>query len=206
MVVPLSRSAWHGAAIMMDKPAQRRALRAARGGYLAAISPADRARAFHVLPSPMTPLFSDRPAVAGYVAVGDECDAMALLELIAERGCPVALPWFADQGAAMHFKIWTPGQPLAPAPFGGGQPADTAADVDPQLLLLPLIGFTRAGQRLGQGGGHYDRALARLPDAVAVGVAWSAQEAAALPVDPWDVPLDHILTEREWITPMKAST
>ena len=205
MVVPLSAPLCHSTAAMTDKPTLRQELRAARRDYLAAITPADRARAFRVLPSPMTPLFADRPTVAGYAAIGEECDVTELLELIAERGCPLALPWFADRAAPMRFKAWMPGAPLAPAPFGGGQPADDAPDVDPQLLLVPLIGFDRGGNRLGQGGGHYDRALARLPGATRIGIAWSAQEAETLPADPWDLVLDHILTEREWITPMKAT-
>jgi 5-formyltetrahydrofolate cyclo-ligase len=53
---------------------------------------------------------------------------------------------------------------------------------------------------LGQGGGHYDRALSLLGQAITVGIAWSIQEIDFLPADPWDMPLNHILTEKEWIS------
>jgi 5-formyltetrahydrofolate cyclo-ligase len=56
-------------------------------------------------------------------------------------------------------------------------------------------------RRLGQGAGFYDRAFARLPAARRIGLAWSAQEADALPADPWDVPLHAVATEKEWIEP-----
>jgi 5-formyltetrahydrofolate cyclo-ligase len=53
--------------------------------------------------------------------------------------------------------------------------------------------------RLGQGAGHYDRALSVLDNCTSIGVAWSVQQANILPTDPWDVPLDAVLTERSWI-------
>lgn len=185
-----------------DKPSLRRELRRERRDYVARMSQADRRRAFFVMPGVAAPLFADRPVVAGYAAIGDECDVAALLARIQALGCRIALPWFAARGAAMQFRLWNVDEPLAEAPFGGGQPHAQSPIVAPQLLLLPLVGFDRQGNRLGQGGGHYDRALERLPGAVSIGVGWSAQEAESLPADSWDVPLDHILTEREWITPM----
>ena len=54
--------------------------------------------------------------------------------------------------------------------------------------------------RLGQGAGHYDRALSLLDSAFIVGIAWSAQEAPLLPADPWDIPLNAVLTEKAWIS------
>lgn len=192
--------------MMMNKTSLRRHLRDVRRAYVARMSATDRARTFSILPSPIKPLFAHRPVVAGYAAVAGECNVMTLLGQIDALGCPVALPWFANRSAPMQFKLWMPGTALSPAPFGGGQPEDAAQTVDPAVLLMPLIGFDRAGNRLGQGGGHYDRLLAQHADAVAVGVGWSVQEVTEIPTDPWDIPLDHILTEREWITPMKAST
>ncbi len=186
---------------MIDKSTLRGEFRGKRGAYLASMRPQDRARAFSVIPSIMTPLLDKAPVVAGYVAIGTEADPAALLAQIDQRGCPIALPWFADRNASMRFRAWTPGDLLEQAPFGGGQPSGDSPQLTPSVLILPLVAFDRSGTRLGQGGGHYDRFLETLPDARAIGLAWSAQEAEALPRDPWDVPLTHILTEREWITP-----
>jgi 5-formyltetrahydrofolate cyclo-ligase len=54
--------------------------------------------------------------------------------------------------------------------------------------------------RLGQGAGHYDRALSVLDQSIAIGLAWSVQFTFALASDIWDVPLDAVLTEKSWIT------
>jgi 5-formyltetrahydrofolate cyclo-ligase len=77
------------------------------------------------------------------------------------------------------------------------EPDANAPMVAPDLVLVPLIGATLAGQRLGQGGGYYDRTLARLRATgrvTALGLAWDAQIVAALPADPWDEMLDWIAT------------
>ena len=71
------------------------------------------------------------------------------------------------------------------------------------VILLPLLGFTRSGQRLGMGGGYYDRCLAfrqRLPaPPVLIGVGYGFQELPALGHAPWDVRLDAVVTEREFL-------
>jgi 5-formyltetrahydrofolate cyclo-ligase len=71
--------------------------------------------------------------------------------------------------------------------------------MSPDIILVPLLAFDRQGRRLGQGGGHYDRLLARNPQAKAVGLAYAAQEVPLVPTEPHDRRLDWILTEREAI-------
>ena len=81
-------------------------------------------------------------------------------------------------------------------------PDDQAPIVSPAIIVAPLLAFTRAGGRLGYGGGYYDRTLADLRKAgevLAVGYAYGAQEVDALPLSPLDQPLDWIVTEREVI-------
>jgi 5-formyltetrahydrofolate cyclo-ligase len=104
-------------------------------------------------------------------------------------------------GDTMAFAAWGRDDPLVIGPYGIRQPAPEAPRVAPDLILAPLVGFDRAMNRLGQGGGHYDRAFAAHPDAFRLGLAWSAQEVEALPVDSWDVPLHAVVTEKEWIEP-----
>jgi 5-formyltetrahydrofolate cyclo-ligase len=100
----------------------------------------------------------------------------------------------------MRFLAWSPGEPLLPGRHGIEQPDLAAApEVAPDLFLAPLLGFDRRLHRLGQGAGYYDRAFARYPDAIRVGIAWHVQECDFVPDDPWDVPLHAVLTEREWI-------
>ena len=83
---------------------------------------------------------------------------------------------------------------LEPGPFGIRQPAKSAAEIVPDLVFVPLIGFTASGDRLGQGGGHYDRWLAAHPGRIAVGLAWDVQLVESLPVEPHDAPLDAVVT------------
>jgi 5-formyltetrahydrofolate cyclo-ligase len=144
-------------------------------------------------------LMASKSCVAGYSAIGSEADPAELLAFAAAQGKATALPYLADRTAMIEFRAWQPDDPLEPASFGFKQPISAAERVSPDLILLPLIGFDRAMNRLGQGAGHYDRALAEWPDALRIGVAWSVQEILAIPVDPWDVPMDGVFTENEWI-------
>lgn len=79
------------------------------------------------------------------------------------------------------------------------------------MILLPLVAFDRQGYRLGMGGGYYDRSLAfrcsrkHWQRPLLIGVAHSCQQHPGLPREPWDVPLDIIITEREIIRPTRAS-
>jgi len=151
------------------------------------------------LPEQLRHMLDSATLIAGYARSGSEVDPAGLLEDAARRGKTIALPWLADGTAPLAFRKWTPDDPLELAPFGFRQPAASAPMCRPDVILTPLLGFDRAMNRLGQGAGHYDRAFAALPDSLRIGLAWSAQECGALTPDPWDMPLDAVLTEKEWI-------
>ncbi len=150
---------------------------------------------------PLTDLLSPSLCLAGYVAMGSEADPAGVLAQWHQCHQPLALPWIGPDAGPMLFRQWLPGDPLEMAAAGFAQPLIAAPLARPDVLLIPLLGFDRAGNRLGQGAGYYDRALAQMPHALRIGLGWSVQEFAELPADPWDMPLDAILTEAEWITP-----
>ena len=110
-------------------------------------------------------------------------------------GCTLALPHVIDRATPIRFLAWNPHESLVPGPFNLLQPAEDCAEVAPDVILTPLVGFDRRLNRLGQGAGHYDRAFARYEAAWRVGIAWSVQEVPAIPADIWDVPLHAIITE-----------
>ncbi len=86
--------------------------------------------------------------------------------------------------------------------MGIREPPAQAAEVEPDILLVPLVAFDRAGRRLGYGGGYYDLTVTRLrahKPVVAMGIAYAIQEIAGVPVAPHDAALDLVLTEREVI-------
>lgn len=139
--------------------------------------------------------------VAGYWAVDGEVPLLALLSGPADfvYCLPVLQP-----GKRLCFAPWRSGDPLVQNRFGipepDLQPSSLLAAEDLDHVLLPLIGFDARGNRLGTGGGYYDRSFAfrrGSPQAPRlIGVGYACQEVDRLPAADWDVPLDLIVTER----------
>jgi 5-formyltetrahydrofolate cyclo-ligase len=182
------------------KGAMRRLFRQKRDAFVAGLSIQENNIAFSVAPSMLKSLFIPGKTVAAYMAIGSEADPAALLRSAHVSGCRTALPHVTGKVMPMQFLEWKPEDPLEMGAFDLLQPQQTNARVEPDIILVPLIAFDRRLTRLGQGGGHYDRALSLLGQAITVGIAWSIQEIDFLPADPWDIPLNHILTEKEWIS------
>lgn len=184
-----------------DKPALRRRLRARRTAFVAGLD--DDARAAHLaaLATRLLEQLGTARTIAAYVAAGGEIDPRPFIATAHARGLAIALPRVAGREAPMSFHRWRPGDPLVTGALGIPEPPPESSVATPDLILTPLVGFDRAGGRLGQGAGHYDRAFAGLPEARRIGLGWRVQEAVRLPLDPWDVPLHAVATEQEWITP-----
>jgi 5-formyltetrahydrofolate cyclo-ligase len=181
-----------------DKPALREALRARRAAHVEALGRAGMDAAAIAAGDLLLPHLPPEAMVALYLAIGDELDPDPLLRALHARGQRLALPHLADR-TDMYFRAWAPGDPIERGPFRLRQPIASAAECAPDVIVTPLVGFDRKGGRIGQGASHYDRAFARFPGARRIGFAWGIQEVEAVPHDPWDVALDAIVTEREWI-------
>jgi 5-formyltetrahydrofolate cyclo-ligase len=177
--------------MILDKPALRARLRAARRDFA-------RDHAL-LVPNAYLTRLSAGLIVAAYHPVGGEADPAPLVAAARAAGCVLALPHVVDRATRLRFLETNERSHLESGPFGLGNPPAHGREVAPEIILTPLVGFDRRGNRLGQGAGHYDRAFADYPGAWRVGLAWSVQEVAALAADPWDVPLHAIATEREWI-------
>jgi 5-formyltetrahydrofolate cyclo-ligase len=148
--------------------------------------------------------------VAGYRAVRGEVDIGATLGFLAERGATITTP--RVRGEHLEFVLTDETTPLVPGPFGILEPSEgeLVAVRAHDLFLVPLVAFDSVGRRLGQGGGYYDRALASARDGqgahpVLIGIAHAFQQVAEVPVEPWDVPLDAVVTE-EGIIEVTAGT
>ncbi len=135
-------------------------------------------------------------AVSGFWPMSAEIDIRPLLIALHHRGHEILLPVTPPLGNPLTFRRWTPGAAMVRETFGTFCPAADAAEGVPRTLFVPLVAFDRAGRRLGYGGGYYDRTLARLPGAVAIGCAFAAQELDEVPADPYDVRLSAVATER----------
>jgi 5-formyltetrahydrofolate cyclo-ligase len=185
----------------VTKPELRAHYRANRADFVDGLSSAERAIAFSAAPAQLRSHFQPGQTVAAYIPVGSEADPRALLMQAAQAGCHIALPHVTSRAAPMQFLQWSPDTPLHDGPFGLKQPDASSESCRPDVILVPLVAFDSRLMRLGQGAGHYDRALSLLDEAYTVGIAWSVQQAPALPADPWDIPLNAVLTEKAWIAP-----
>ena len=132
--------------------------------------------------------------IAGYWPMGDEMDPRPLMLALASRGHAIALPVTPPRGQPLAFHAWAPGAALRPGPMGTSEPV-AGEELRPDVVLVPLLAFDRAGRRLGYGGGYYDRTLATLPGAKAIGIAYAGQEMAEVPAGPQDMRLPLIATE-----------
>lgn len=175
------------------KTEARRDAYARRKAAHAALGPAPRAATEALLA-----LLADDPAqvVSAYLPIRTEIDprpAMAALHLTGRRLC---VPVIDGNGLPLRFREWTPDAALVDGPFGAAVPAE-GAWLTPQLLIAPLVAFDDDLMRLGYGGGFYDRTMAGLPSARAVGFAFAAQRSVtALPRESTDRALSAVVTER----------
>jgi 5-formyltetrahydrofolate cyclo-ligase len=132
--------------------------------------------------------------IAGYWPMGEEMDPRALMLALAAGGHRLALPVTPPRGQPLTFRAWAPGAALRAGPMGISEPI-SGDELRPDILLVPLLAFDRAGRRLGYGGGYYDRTLAALPGAKAIGIAYAGQEMPEVPAGPQDFRLPLIATE-----------
>ncbi len=145
-----------------------------------------------------------RAVVAGYAAQGDEMDPAPLEAVLRAKGHPFCLPCVKTLGEPLVFRLYEPEGPLRGGFRDIPEPFPYSPEIEPDVLLIPLIGFDETCLRLGQGGGLYDRTLAALRarrKIIAIGLAFEAQGLAQLPAEPHDQRLDLIVTEKRIIDP-----
>lgn len=139
--------------------------------------------------------------LSAYMAIRTEIDPLPVMAQMSAFG-PVCIPVIEAKATPLKFARWTPETEMTDGPFGARIPAQIEW-VTPEVLIVPLVAFDAEGNRLGYGGGFYDRTLevlrAQRPT-LAVGFAYDAQCADALPLEPTDQPLDAIVTETRTYT------
>ena len=136
--------------------------------------------------------------VSGYSPIRSEMDPTPLMQALAGLGAKLALPAISARGQSLKFRTWHVGDRLMSGPLGILEPSPAAAEITPDIVLVPLAAFDRSGHRIGYGAGHYDRTLAQLRKSravTAIGIAFTVQEVASVPALQHDVALDYVLTE-----------
>jgi 5-formyltetrahydrofolate cyclo-ligase len=145
--------------------------------------------------------------VSGFMPLKSEISPLPLMKKLAEAGARLALPVIAGRGKPLIMREWKFGEALDRGQWGIREPKAEAAEVEPDILLVPLLAFDRSGHRIGYGAGYYDMTIAGLRArkiVTAAGIALAAQEVARVPTTERDARLDLVLTERE-VLDLRAS-
>lgn len=137
--------------------------------------------------------------IAGYLPIGSELDPTGAMRVLAHTNT-VCVPVVTAKGAPLRFREWWPGCPVEKGAFDVMVPTEGGWRV-PDTLIVPLLAFDAAGTRLGYGGGFYDRTLAGMPQAHAIGFALEAQRTASVPKAATDIQMSIIVTEKGVFAP-----
>ena len=185
----------------MTASASKGDLRAATLAKRDALSDEQRADAAQALARRKLP-FEIAPGtiVSGYSPIRSEIDPAPLMRKLAEAGAKLALPAVMARGKSLAFRAWSPDDRLMLGPLGILEPSPAAAELVPDIMLVPLAAFDAHGHRIGYGAGHYDYTLAHLRKMkaiAAIGIAFAVQQIKAVPALPHDVALDYVLTEKK---------
>ncbi len=174
--------------LVAEKSAARQAAMARRAAGDPAAGAALAAQVLRHCPPPPGAI------IAGFWPLQGEIDTRPLMNALATAGWPICLPVTPKRGFPLTFRAWKPGEPLIPGRFDTKHPTGEE-EQKPDFILVPLLAFDAAGNRLGYGGGYYDRTFATLPNAFRLGCAFSAQQTEKVPTGPDDVKLNAVATE-----------
>jgi 5-formyltetrahydrofolate cyclo-ligase len=186
-------------AVLQEKAELRRAGQARRDALPAQLRQA-AAEAIAARPFPLA--ISAGTIVSGFMPLKSEINPLPLMRKLAGAGASLALPVVAGRGKPLIMRGWKWGEPLVGGVWGIREPVPQAPRLDPDILLVPLLAFDRAGHRIGYGAGYYDLTITQLrakKPIAAVGIAFAAQEIETVPTTDFDAPLDLVLTEKATI-------
>jgi 5-formyltetrahydrofolate cyclo-ligase len=168
-----------------------------------AIPPDERAAAAETIAARGLPVeVTSGMIVSGFMPLKSEINPLPLLRKLADKGAQLALPAIAGRGYPLTMRAYAFGDEFARGQWGIREPKPEAPEVFPDILIVPLACFDRAGHRIGYGAGYYDMTINRLrgmKPVVAIGMALAAQEIGRVPATERDARLDFVLTEHETI-------
>ena len=124
----------------------------------------------------------------------NELDISYLGAVLADLGHKICLPRIGDEPQEMSFHEYKIGDELVANKFGILEPLSTAKLLQPNVVIVPMLAFDRSKNRLGYGGGYYDKFLQN-STAIKIGAAFAAQEVEQIPSEPHDIKIEMIVTE-----------
>ncbi|MFV0410261.1 MAG: 5-formyltetrahydrofolate cyclo-ligase [Paracoccus sp. (in: a-proteobacteria)] len=184
-----------------EMAARRRAARARLLSERAAMGPKARATVDRAIARHLDQVLKERfnsakgMILAGFWPIRGEVDLMGWLARQSAAGVQIALPVVAAKDAPLIFRPWSPDAEMRPGPWNIPEPA-TDAQIMPQIVLAPLVGWDAARFRMGYGGGFYDRTFAALrPCPYGIGIGHEAGRLPSISPQPHDIALDLVITE-----------
>ena len=182
----------------------RTELRRKRVEHAGSLPPEVSALVFNRPPGRVLDLVPEGATIGLYRSDAGEAPSANYIKFFFERGHPITLPRVTTLDKPMEFRLHTDPyeeSDLESGVWGLRQPGVKAPVVTPEVLFMPRVGFTARGDRLGQGGGYYDRYLAAHPQTAAIGMAWDVQEVPELPTELHDIRLSAIVTPTRVLGP-----
>jgi 5-formyltetrahydrofolate cyclo-ligase len=165
-----------------------------------ALPPEQRAAAAQAIAArPFPVAVAPGALVSGFMPLKSEINPLPLLRRLADAGARLALPVVAGRGQPLIMRAWSSDDPLVRGVWDIREPGLEAPQVEPDIMIVPLLAFDRSGHRIGYGAGYYDMTITALRAGkaiVAIGIAFAAQEIRSVPATPRDARLDLVLTER----------
>ena len=137
--------------------------------------------------------------VGSYLPFRNEISTNSIHELLFLLSYEISLPCIDDESKNITFRSWKMEDDLVENNYGILQPKESAGEEEPEMIIVPLVGFSISGHRLGYGGGYYDRFIEAKKNTnkiITVGFGYSFQEVHNLPIDSHDQKLNWILTEK----------
>jgi len=162
-----------------------------------ALLPSDRAAAQKRITERLTPVLAETAVrlLGFYWPFKGEYDPRPLVRTLHKNGVPLALPVVVGKAQPLIFRPWWPRAPMALGVWNIPYPTD-GEPVQPDVLLVPLVGFDGAGYRLGYGGGFYDRTLEAMPTRPrTIGIGFTLSRLRTIYPQPHDIPMDQIVTD-----------
>lgn len=147
----------------------------------------------------LIPILKERETVLVYASKCPEVDTMPLIKWLLKEEKTVVVPIIQREDCSLRLSCLVDPAVLVPSTFQVPEPIGHEIPADPsaiEVVIVPMLAFDSAGNRLGYGAGYYDRFLARHQDIPTIGLAFSCQEVSSLPADENDIRMDWIITEQ----------
>lgn len=141
-----------------------------------------------------------KPIISGYWPLNTELDIRPILNFLLEKGIECCLPCLQDDNKGLIFRKYLPETKLVETRFGLLQPSQNYDIVEPNIILMPLLGFSLNGDRIGYGMGYYDYTIHYLrqkKSVISIGIGFAIQEFEDIPSTAHDEKLDFVLTDKK---------